>query len=78
MKILKKTFWFPKKKYGFGWGLPNTWQGWIILLIYFFLLIVGIPLLNSFAGVVIYLVYFAILTVIFIFIVWKKGEKIDL
>jgi hypothetical protein len=24
-------YWFPAKTYGWGWGPPNTWQGWVIL-----------------------------------------------
>ncbi len=29
-----KKFWFPAKKYGWGWGFPVTWQGWVVLLAY--------------------------------------------
>ena len=25
-------YWFHAKAYGYGWGLPATWQGWLILL----------------------------------------------
>ena len=24
-------YWFPAKRYGWGWGLPATWQGWLVL-----------------------------------------------
>jgi len=24
-------FWFPAKAYGWGWGAPSTWQGWVVL-----------------------------------------------
>jgi hypothetical protein len=24
-------YWFPAKRYGWGWGLPLTWQGWAVL-----------------------------------------------
>lgn len=27
-------YWFPAKRYGWGWGPPTTWQGWIVLLGY--------------------------------------------
>lgn len=27
-------FWFPAKQYGWGWGLPVRWQGWLVLVIY--------------------------------------------
>lgn len=23
--------WFPAKRYGWGWGFPITWQGWIVM-----------------------------------------------
>ena len=23
-------YWFPAKRYGWGWGLPNSWQGWAV------------------------------------------------
>lgn len=26
-----KKYWFPAKRYGWGWGLPATWQGWLVL-----------------------------------------------
>ena len=28
------NYWFPARKYGWGWGLPSTWQGWFVLDIY--------------------------------------------
>jgi hypothetical protein len=24
-------YWFPAKRYGWGWGPPATWQGWVVL-----------------------------------------------
>ena len=27
-----KRYWFPAKKYGWGWGPPTAWQGWVALL----------------------------------------------
>jgi hypothetical protein len=23
-------YWFPAKRYGWGWGIPVTWQGWVV------------------------------------------------
>lgn len=28
-KRANKIYWFRTKKYGWGWGLPLTWQGWL-------------------------------------------------
>ncbi len=27
-------YWLPAKKFGFGWGVPYAWQGWVVLLAY--------------------------------------------
>ena len=35
-------YWFPMKRYGWGWGLPIAWQGWVALGLYLVLLAVGI------------------------------------
>lgn len=76
MKKSKDMPWFPKKKYGTGWGLPNTWQGWIVLLAYIILSVTGFALLSSSSfRAPLFFSYFAILTMAFICVVWKKGAK---
>jgi hypothetical protein len=71
--------WFVKKRYGWGWR-PVTWQGWIISFLYLLSLLrffmkananshSGSDVLISFA------LPFIILTSIFIFICYRKGEK---
>ena len=27
----KAPYWFPAKRYGWGWGLPSSWQGWVVM-----------------------------------------------
>jgi len=29
-----KKYWFKAKKYGLGWSLPATWQGWTAFVVY--------------------------------------------
>jgi hypothetical protein len=29
-----KSYWFPAKRYGWGWGVPLCWQGWAVLAAY--------------------------------------------
>lgn len=67
-------YWFPAKKYGWGWGLPDMWQGWLVLLAY----LAGIIFIflrmppgvqpNGFAVSVI------ALSIILVVICWWKGE----
>lgn len=42
-----RNYWFAAKRYGWGWGLPLTWQGWTVVAAY--LLVVVGPL--AFVGV---------------------------
>lgn len=30
----KKDYWFPAKLYGWGWGFPTVWQGWLVFVCY--------------------------------------------
>jgi hypothetical protein len=32
---VEKKYWFPAKRYGWGWGIPNVWQGWLVLFVFF-------------------------------------------
>jgi len=34
MDSRQREFWFPAKRYGWGWGLPVAWQGWAVLIAY--------------------------------------------
>ncbi len=72
----QKEYWFPAKKYGYGWGLPVTWQGWIIFMIYLTLITVGIFLfpISSKAGLLQYSIFTAVLTIVLIAVCWLKGE----
>jgi hypothetical protein len=35
-------YWFPAKRYGWGWGLPITWQGWLVFAAFIGLVAVGL------------------------------------
>lgn len=75
----KSDIWFPAKKFGVGWGLPVAWQGWAVLASYMLLLIIGSLVLVSLPGRILFFPFYVILlTVLLIFICWKKGEKPEL
>ena len=38
-------YWFAAKRDGRGWGLPLTWQGWVVYVLWFLALIVATPYL---------------------------------
>lgn len=77
-----QKLWFKRKLYGWGWT-PVTWQGWLVVLVYIVLIIALVSMReeaipgnpdsgSSFlvlGGPVI------VLTLLLIFICYKKGEK---
>ena len=74
MKPNEKKIWFPAKRYGWGWGPPKCWRGWMVLLAYFILLGTGaVLLLPKHPGL--FLGYTAILVGALILIGFLKGEK---
>lgn len=72
---MKQRYWFPRKPpgHGWGWGLPQTWQGWLVFGGYFLLLIAGsVWLLPERAFSYIALVF--ALSALLVYICAKKGE----
>jgi hypothetical protein len=68
----KPPYWFEAKRFGIGWTLPATWQGWVTVLVYVGLLFVG---LRGFATSSSRLIYVAALSVLLVLIIVWKGEK---
>ncbi len=31
-KDTPKVYWFKAKKYGYGWSMPCSWQGWVFMI----------------------------------------------
>ena len=69
----EKNFWFPAKKYGWGWSFPCCWQGWAVLAVFFALLGAGAFL--ALHSITLYVIYSIILSLAFFLIVFIKGEK---
>ena len=66
--------WFPAKRYGWGWGLPTAWQGWVVLITYLVLVCGGIPFVHPSKSSLLYIGYVSVLSVGFVAICWLKGE----
>ncbi len=73
MQSNEKKIWFPAKKYGWGWGPPCAWQGWVVLAVWTLFLCAGSLLLPHHMGI--YVAYTVVLSVILIVICYCKGEK---
>ena len=69
-----REYWFPAKRYGWGWGAPRTWQGWATLLGHIALLAGGTILFDKRTQVGLYLLYVAVITGLLLFICVRTGE----
>jgi hypothetical protein len=67
-------YWFPAKRYGWGWGPPVTWEGWIVLASFFALVVAGIFLVPPQQSMPAFVGYVIALTVVLTAICWLKGE----
>lgn len=77
LEINPKRYWFKAKLYGWGW-VPATWQGWLITGIYLLLVILVSSTLSlepTFWRILSLILIVEFLTLVFIFIAFKKGEK---
>ena len=69
------SYWFPAKRYGWGWGLPNAWQGWAVLVAFFAFLGVSAYVFLPQQNTVAFLVCTIALTVVLVAICAVKGER---
>ena len=70
---VEKKIWFPAKRYGWGWGPPNCWQGWMVILLWLALVLTSTLLLNQHP--VWQFVCIPSLILLLISICFWKGEK---
>jgi hypothetical protein len=72
---MDRSYWFPAKKYGWGWGPPVTWQGWVVIAIWFALLAVGLIVLLSRRDTLPWtLLYVVLMSVVLMLVCYWKGE----
>lgn len=67
-------YWFPAKRYGWGWGLPTCWQGWAVFAAYFALLGAGILLLHPGRSPATFLAFALLISAALTAVCWWKGE----
>jgi hypothetical protein len=67
-------YWFAAKRYGWGWGLPLTWEGWVVYALWLSAFLAGIPLLHAREHPLAYVGFFLAMSLVLVVICYKKGE----
>jgi hypothetical protein len=66
-------YWFPAKRYGWGWGPPKTWQGWAVVIVWFAAIAAATPLLMP--GHRLAFFCFVLIMIVFLLLIcYAKGE----
>jgi uncharacterized membrane protein YhaH (DUF805 family) len=73
MNTERQPYWFPAKRYGWGWGLPCAWQGWVIMIAWIVLVTVLSPMIALHSMLSFFIFIFGMAAVL-IAICWAKGE----
>jgi len=69
----ENRYWFPAKRYGWGWGPPRTWQGWVVLTIWLAAIAAAARLLMP-DHLLAFLGFNLIMVVLLLLICYAKGE----
>jgi hypothetical protein len=67
-------YWFRAKRYGWGWGLPITWQGWAVFIGFLILVLAGIALVPPRQSPAEFIAYVVVLCALLTGVCWWKGE----
>lgn len=67
-------YWFPAKRYGWGWGIPSTWEGRLVLLGYLALLAVCFVVFPPERNLPGFIISVHGLSGLLVAICWWKGE----
>lgn len=67
-------YWFPRRRYGWGWGCPRCWQGWAVLLAYALTLLGVHHLLADQQGSLGYAVAVLSVSAVLLWVCHRKGE----
>jgi hypothetical protein len=69
-----QRYWFPDERYRWGSGVPQTWQGWLVLVGYTTVVLAPAALLEGDRGGVATLAAVAVATPLLVWLHVKKGE----
>lgn len=69
-----QKYWFPAKRYGWGWGFPSSWEGWLALAVFFALLAAGVFLFPPADQMISFIVFVIVIAALFVAVCWLKGE----
>ncbi len=70
--------WFKAKRYGYGW-YPASWEGWLILAVFFVLMFIPVPIIASLTNsdaefTLVYIPVVIVVSGLLVLVAYLKGE----
>jgi hypothetical protein len=69
----RPPYWFAAKRYGWGWGLPLTWQGWVVLVGWIAVVTAVSPFLAP-RSTLLFALFVVLMSLVLTAICFTKGE----
>ena len=70
----KPRYWFAAKRYGWGWGLPLTWEGWVVFAVWLGIFLAAIPMWRSPRHVFEHALFVVVMVAALLGVCYWKGE----
>jgi hypothetical protein len=67
-------YWFPAKRYGWGWGLPIKWQGWVVMFAFIAIIVAGCLRFPPNQNMPAFIAVVVFGSLAFLGVCWWKGE----
>ena len=72
MSAPTRKYWFPAKRFGWGWGPPSTWEGWVFLVAWIAVVFACTPLVEGHP--VLFGLFMAAMIAVMLAVCFAKGE----
>lgn len=70
----QRKYWFPAKRYGWGWGFPAAWQGCVVIVVYVCLIGAGVTFISPSDEPALFVAWLVLLSLLLIAVCWARGE----
>jgi len=67
-------YWFPAKRYGWGWGFPCSPEGWAVTAGYVVALVLAVLIIDPERNPVPFVAFAVVLSLAMVGVCWWKGE----
>jgi hypothetical protein len=75
MSTNNRRYWFRAKRYGWGWGLPLAWQGWVVFFSWLLIVPLGVRFLITDSKPMRWAFIAAMVIVLLVICYWKGEPK---